>query len=289
MKKLIFILLVVNTACVSILDIDLPKSQEVPVLVSLLHPDSTLKVRISKTIPYDSQNGFVEISSAKVVITEDGINRYTLKYVGNGTYESNYKPKENSIYSIEAKIDENITLSAKDTIPKLILPEIEITQSNPKNPNNNPDIFIKKKTNLMINWWISLLFYRNNPTRISVQNIQSNSPYFDFFNSRIDNLTGLRSYYYINRVVPNAPIDTPIKISFINAYREANFVYIDVINTSKQYDKYLKSAIITFQGNLIDASGDIKNPFGEFLTTYSNVNNGIGVFVASNSKRISLK
>ncbi len=80
-----------------------------------------------------------------------------------------------------------------------------------------------------------------------------------------------------------------ISLGFVSSIKSVDSAFVYFSCLSPTYDKYLKTAITAYQNSLVDNSGDLKNPFGDFLPVYSNVKNGLGIFVGFNSKKIVLK
>lgn len=286
--KTFFICSFALASCVKSLDIAPPAHISQNVLVGVLHPDSSIKIRIFKTLPSISkENNYEGINNLVVNIFEDKNQKIVLKSTGNGYYSTNIKPKAGHFYAIEAIISENNILTAQDSIPIFELPLIQLTKPNPDNYNSNPDVIFTKNTNRQPYYWFSLNFSKKNIN--SPLTILSDSPYLDIFNSKINNIDGRRDYEVITRIKPDMPLGKEIRIGFVNSIKDTDAAYLYISCLSSNYDKYLKTAITAYQNSLVDNAGDLKNPFGDFLPVYSNVKNGLGIFVGYNSKKVLLK
>jgi hypothetical protein len=290
-KKAFFVILYlsfIQISCVKLLDIEAPIYISQNVLIGVLHPDSCIKVRVFKTLPSSfKDNNYTGIDSLKVIVFEDKKEQFTLKNVGNGYYEIPIKPKSGHLYSVEAKIDEGNIISAQDSIPVLEVPLITLTQPKPENFNSNPDLVITKNINNKSIWWFSLNFIKKGIS--TPQTLLSNSQNLDIFNSKVNNIDGRRDFYLITRVLPEMPLGKEINIGFVNAIKDVDAAFIYFSCVSPTYDKYLKTAIEAYQNSLVDNSGNVKNPFGNFLPVYSNVKNGLGIFIAYNTKKVQIK
>jgi hypothetical protein len=276
------------TSCVKIIDLTPPATIYRNVLVGVLNPDSLIKVQVFETLPNTvSENNYKGMNGLGVYMTESNGNKLKMDDAGNGIYVLNQKPKVGTLYTIEAIINDNITLQAQDSVPTLEVPLVKLTDPKSENFNSNPDLIISKPVSTNANWWFSFNFIKGADN--SPQSLLSNSSYLDIFNSRIDNIDGRRRYRYIVRVLPNMPDKAEIELGFVNSIKDTDSAYVYLSALSPSYDKYLKTAIIAQQRSISDKDGNLKNPFGDFFSTYSNVKNGLGIFVGQNSKKLYLK
>ncbi len=109
--------ILVLLACTKELDLPLPAQEEELVLNGLLHPDRTIQISLTTTLPsYTNITNFPVVDNAVVALYEDD----TL--VGNLTfrdslYAIDYYPKVGRTYTIEAAAVGYPTVRATDAIP----------------------------------------------------------------------------------------------------------------------------------------------------------------------------
>lgn len=283
--------------CSSLLDLESPAFEKKIVLTGILHPDSTLKIKLSFNQPNDDTLSPTLIDNASVSFQENGIDIGIGKPIGQGRYELQYKPKPSYTYKVRANINGFPVLAAEDIVPDVPIFSTQVSLPNPSNPNENPDIFItisQKDT-----YWISAYrreFNKNsNTTTTKSQSILSNSIEFDFFNSSFDNLLGMRSFEYYARIdqLKVALLPYTIKLITVNSINQLKSpqegFYLLVFRPSSTYDNYLKSSIIAYQNRLLNSDGELNNPFAESTPVFGNVTNGLGLFGAINSKVVVIK
>jgi hypothetical protein len=62
-------------------------------------------------------------------------------------------------------------------------------------------------------------------------------------------------------------------------------LYLYVMNVSRAYDRYMKTAITAIKNRFADDDGGLNNPFYEPINVYSNVENGLGILGSVNARR----
>jgi len=109
MKSKIFIfttllLVLIFSSCEKTIDFNGNIPNPVLVMNCIALPDSTLKVNLTRSKFFLSNNnqGYTTVDNAVVTATINETLKINLKTTGNGNYEDNYKPKPNDIIRIDA-------------------------------------------------------------------------------------------------------------------------------------------------------------------------------------------
>ena len=69
---LLFLLYILSFSCIQSLEIDLPQSKPKLVVNAFLHPDSTIKVNLSQSLPLNAtENTFPIVENAKIGFYEN--------------------------------------------------------------------------------------------------------------------------------------------------------------------------------------------------------------------------
>ncbi len=281
------------SSCTQNIDIPYPDYIEKIVLTGVLQPDSMIKVRLEKTLPYQTNDSLPAITNANVVCYENGQVLGTLKSDNRGNYSIKYFPKQGKNYKVEA-IHNGQIVSAEDTIPPYTNFVITMGKTNANNPNNNPDLFLEtERKSITYNWISAFISYKwNGKIETSSAVIISPAPIFDTFNSykQPDGKTSFGSFV---RMKPD--IFEKINIQFsvgnqVSAVKQkGDMFFFQVSTVSQNYDKYLKSSLLAYQNRFSDSEGTINNPFATPLPIYSNIKGGIGIFGAIQTEKIVLK
>jgi hypothetical protein len=290
---LMFLLLFTILACVTDTDIELSGGNEKLVMLGMLHPDSIISVRILKTLPALSgvtKYPIVEDAEVSCYTGENETYLGTLRFGVNGRYTLPVKPQYGEKYTIKVKVGSE-SISASDYLPVPVVHSVTLLSSNSANPNRNPDILVdvkgKRNENEVV--WITTtlreLKYGSDSTFVNSSNsILTSSPLADGFNSSILTDYPQRQYKYLLRLKPefSGPLELRFTIfnSIKTAIRQKGSITVKVLTTSANYDKYMKSAFISTTNLLTSKQGQLVNPFYEPTNTFSNVNNGLGIFGA---------
>jgi len=311
-----------------------PEGKEQLVLNSILHPDSTIKVSLTKTLPLGTTgSGFPVVDNAEIRLYEDDL------LVGMPAYQDSiyileYLPKAGKEYSIEVEVPGFATLKASDVVPNKADASICFEEDTLGRYNFSAfDILhvnIVDKADEENAYWIDgLRTIPEHPCRFKPDSIvrdgleryviefdtivcpSGEEPTFimikhsgfvtysevpDRFNASIDNLwDGVSSFRYYMRIEDSQhdggliSFDMGIDnfddyLTKYQAIHDSLLQQINVKSASQHYDRYLKSSIshLLSRDNYADEDFDFY-PFAEIVQSYSNVENGTGIFAAYNS------
>jgi hypothetical protein len=288
------ILLGMLSACVKTIDIPYPDYEPQMILTGILQPDSILKIRLQESLPIVSKDSVCPaIINAKVACYENGKLVGMMKHVSNGYYSMNYFPKEGLYYKIEAENETTKTM-AQDTIPFRSVCTVVLGNLNPNNSNGNPDLLLKMNKSKSGYTWLSPYFRykRNNKVETDVSVFISSEPFFDTFNSYKEP-NGQRAFGNYVRMKPEFGGNLEVNFTVGNQVsvikEKGDIFYLQVNDLSKNYDRYLKSALVAYENRLTDKNGAIYNPFAEPVPIFSNVQNGVGILAAMQTQRIIIK
>ena len=301
-----------------------PDTPEQLVLNGILHPDSTVRIYITKsTSVTDVTQRLPSVTDAKVQLYEGDLLLGALEYQRDA-YEIDYLPVPGRVYTIEVSVGNYPTVSASDTVPLALQ-----TKACYKPQTRYPDATIAVQATVEDNseeedyYWLSLLVRRyeqldsircigeneqrscsfNDSSTTSIRRLSylyTDSPEPDNFNSNIDNLSGgLREFNSFVRLDDIAINGTTIELDLTSHYPmfglsdireldDSQSLMLEVVNASSHYDRYLKSSAIYYLNNEFGDDG-APNPFAEPTRIYSNVENGLGIFAAYNSVSIAVE
>lgn len=286
-------LAIILSCCTQNIDIPYPDYVEKIVLTGVIQPDSIIKIRLEKTLPYPADDSLPAITNARVVCYENGKLLGPLKPDNRGGYAIAYFPKEKNAYKIEATYNGQI-VTAEDTIPTHSNIAITMGQNNANNSNNNPDLFLKtERKSISYNWISAIISSKwNGKPDVNSAVIVSSAPIFDTFNA-YKQPNGGTSYDKFARIKPEILEKISIQFSVnsqVSVVKEkGDMFFFTVSSVSLNYDKYLKSSLLAFQNRVVDSEGTINNPFATPLPVYSNIKGGIGFFGAMQTERTILK
>ncbi|MEQ9443748.1 MAG: DUF4249 domain-containing protein [Cyclobacteriaceae bacterium] len=317
-----FCLLAGSVACTREIDLLLPVSSPQLVLNGLLHPDSTIQISLTTTIPVAADStDFPLVDNATVRLYEDDDLVGGLVFQ-DSLYTLDYYPKAGSKYTVQADVPGFETVSATDRMPYLLDAQACTLQ---ESPNGSPYFWFKTTVHdhpLESNfYWLYIVitnygdrvceyFPDRNPSFVCIGDsstlftqkaefLHSYSILPDKFNAAVDNTDGGGTIYdgYI-RVDDNVLNGETFSLEMtldgypmfryedLNPLDSNQTVQLKIANTSRHYDRYLKSSWIYFLNN--DYFYE-PNPFSETTQIYSNVENGTGIFAAYNSLSIDLQ
>jgi len=306
--KLFFTIVCIVASCTQELDMPFPRGKEQLVLNSILHPDSTIKVSLTKTLPLGTTGSdFPVVDNAEIRLYEEDV------LIGQPAFQDSiyvldYLPKESKKYSIEIVVPGFEILKAHDTMPKDVAASVCIAPDD-RYVFNNASIYITIE-----NLWTDVNSYWLYTTRYKtrykegcfdpfdescyVRYYGSDAYYNSFssvpdrFNAYIDNVAGgVTSYSYFVRVEESGIDGEAIIFEIASSISNNSTLSPDVLprklhimSASQHYDRYLKSSVMHLmsRGNYADEDFEI-NPFAEIIQSYSNVENGTGIFAAYNS------
>ena len=317
------------TSCVKEADLAFPKVPSQPVLNGIISPNDSL---LCITITYsssldDTAQHFTPIEDATVLLYEDQKPVDSLIY-HRGKYVSDFRPKVNKQYTIEATINGYGIVKASDVVPpppvvSACYKEATFLDNGLRYVGTQVDIqdYVDSEDFYWLN--MSVTHYRlldfgesycegeglqrictyydsSDVVTEQLSTLVSVSTVPDNFNSIVDNTSGgIREFDTFIRVEDQAINGTDIAMDISSYSPLYNFdemsqldgnqsVIVETTNASQHYDRYLKSSMIYYFNNQVDNDEDL-NPFAEPTRIYSNVENGLGIFAAYNSVRIAVE
>lgn len=313
-----FLLSILIFSCELDKEFDYSSNEDQIVLNGLLCPDSLISLQVSKTMPYPDKNYlFPVVENASVKLYENG--RYKGLLLFNNEKKSYYLeeyPEAGNTYSVQVEVPEYPPISATTTIPEMA----EVTAC--YNPFNTDKTMFRGKIFATVNfsqvknedrYWLGAVsdyapivyldsapFYYYDSTEVErrwVVSLYSGSAVFDNFNSMSD--MGLTSYSFYSRMneITKDVFDLKVDLfsfetSYFYSYNDIKNLpsylglYVTVYNGSPEYDRYLKSTVMHFINSNFE--NDTPNPFVEQVVTYSNVENGKGIFAGYNERLLPL-
>lgn len=243
----------------------------------------------------------------------------TLPHRGGGFYRTASLPQLGHTYRVVASIPGYGQLDAEDQMPARPVGRLVVDNQVKGNPNNNPDFrltlqpegaltaywfgfYVTKKQSIILNE-AECTTYPGQPQahpcvagdvlRSERNYILTNSGYLDRFNTVYDGSTGRYIFNAFARYNSEAVLGKSVELTFTTfnqlatpGSREREDINtIDLIAAGPNYDRFLRSVLIT-QMNQITGSDDLlNNPFAEVTPVYTNVRGGLGVFGAINVQR----
>ena len=318
-----YILLLIFASCTKDLDLDWPSEPPQLVLNGILHPDSTIQVALSTTIPLTPQStDFPIIENATVSLYEDDELLGDLVF-RDSVYVLDYHPKAGRQYTVQANVPGYLSLSASDIVPA----KPDVAACYLAEERNTYFAFpIPIRTRIVdplesnYYWLYSTISnYRYVPseerycdslrkylcpqfdstTLVNTRmGLISESPIIDRFNAFTDNTsygetTYKTGYIRFNDLSNNGDA---LALEVISA---SHFGYdelpnltaeqaltLHIISSSTHYDRHLKSSLIDHLNN---DYYDNPNPFSQSTQIYSNIENGTGIFAAHNSTSIRIE
>ncbi len=275
----------------------LPNFQEELVLNCILHPDSLIKLTLTKSLPLGSTTpNFPVVSDAEVRLYEDDV------LIGKPTFQDSsytlpYHPQPNKRYSIEVEVSGFSTLRASDVVPES--PIVELCYQDDPVLRTAINISIVDDTETINSYWLGATLLNSqysvcgegNTCNVDQPSFQSFSSLPDRFNAYIDAISGgITEYRFMVRIedagLSSSTIELAVESFFFTDNLPSDQTYrFDVYSASQHYDRFLKSGIL-YAINRDNYSFDEDfafTPFSEVIQTYSNVENGTGIFAAYNS------
>jgi hypothetical protein len=334
MIRLIFAIALLVFSCTQELDLPFPQDKEQLVLNSILHPDSTIKISLTKTLPLGTTGSeFPIVDNAEIRLYEEDVLIGEPEFQ-DSIYILDYRPLAGKEYSIEVEVPGFATLKALDVMPGQANVSICFEEDSLGRYDFSAfdilNVYIEDKADEENAYWIDQLrTYPERPCRFKQDSVAWNGTEFitfefdtivcpdggeplfrksqasnfvtfstvpDRFNAYIDNLWDGVSYFrYYMRIEDSQHNGGLISFEmgignhddYLTKYQDIHdslTQQIIVKSASRHYDRYLKSSVthLLSLNNYGDEDFDIM-PFAEIVQTYSNVENGAGIFAAYNS------
>ncbi|MDA3928587.1 MAG: DUF4249 family protein [Prolixibacteraceae bacterium] len=272
-------------ACVTTVDIELPLQNSI-VLNGLIVPGDTISVLLHRSGLSSDTTDFSVIENAELTLFINKEKTETLKYLGDGKYQSSFVAKELTNYKIEIFTVDNEKIWAETFTPEINFGAKINSAFELDSMQNNWPFYLLLKDNALYNnnYWVCAKQYEQTPDSIIRTHLSyvmySNSKYIDKFNSAYDP-EGNGQYYFdykhfmfIEDVEFSGGV---ITVDFVpqlsGSLKQDNII---VYNMDEHYSNYLKSKMINEQGaDYISDEGPPLNYKPTFL--YSNVHGGMGI------------
>ncbi len=280
-----------------------------PVVMSLINPDSLMKVQIWWNKPSGSTGGFDKIEGAAVEITEDGSVVFSGRTDADGVAESSVYPSAGKKYGLRISFDGWPEITASTEIPQpagitfdtrvkagghwtdFILADVKGITA----PESAPAVWISTRCG-----------YDDGTWQTGYGDLSSNCAFLDQVNATIDPYdAALREsnivyeYGFIRIQRSALALAVPFTFSFTawlssysgshewgwdeeeGVYVEPTIIYLDkaavqIVSPSREYDKHHRSEARYLE----ERSGWIF--MSESVNIYSNIANGFGIFAGYN-------
>lgn len=292
MNKMILLFMIASilTGCIRNIDIPYPDYKPQKVLIGTLELNKPISIRLSNTLPVTSTDTvYPPIINAKVLCYEDGILLGELLHQKNGVYVLGKAPKSRSVYKIQVAVDSEL-ITATDTMPYPVNFDVELTKDNIQNANLNPDFKLEILREVRRYNWFSITYYDKRRLTVGLFNqpFDSESIYLDTFNSS-KSPYGKTSYDFNIRIKPDYKGKITIEGVPVNQFAKDSSLYVQFLDVSYNYDRYLKTAIVAWENRVSNNEGGLNNPFYEPITIYSNVTGGIGILGSVQTRLVVVK
>ena len=322
---LIFILFFFSCELETVVDIDIPPHESVLVLNGRLDTDTNVQVLVSSSVgAFDNSNPSM-INDANVILFENGVEIETLTLDTDNTYEmelnnvswtnlgdlvttnssidmnyyvSNYVPKKDKTYKIEAKHPNFNDINASTYIPDDILIYNLAIDSTSNNDKVNFEFSFNDDANIENYYSISLIVscskvYEDEYGYFDEYNyggrVEMNSNDPSFPSNSFDFLDGGYRFQGERAVFNDALFNGQEKrISVDVLTEEFKYSQCDTIKFifstfSDDSYRYYNSLSEQRAGGALDIFG------GEVVPVFTNINNGLGVLLSKNAQEFNIK
>ena len=300
-----------------------PQGKEQLVLNGILHPDSTIKISLTKTLPSGSSGSdFPVVDNAEIRLYEDDI-LIGRPVFQDSVYMLKYYPQASKNYRVEVEAPGFPIVKASDRMPQAVEARTCLEPSDRYTLDflfysAILHIYIDDPAGIVNNYWLSTQWINHHydnceevdgqiilPENCEVvhagwihRTYHSFSSVPDRFNTYIDVLSGgITVYDFIIRVEDISYEGQEIYFDIASSIPEGrtdnevvdSFIYLQVMNASQHYDRYLKSSITyALRSDLYADEEILFKPFSEIVQSYSNVENGTGIFAAYNTTSVKI-
>ena len=321
---LIFILFFFSCDLETVVDIDIPAHESVLVLNGRLDTDTNVQVLVSSSVgAFDNSNPSM-VNDADVILFENNIEVETLTLDTDNTYEmylndgnwrtntyidmnyyvSNYVPKKDKTYKIEAKHPNFNDINASTYIPDDILIYNLVIDSTSNNDKINFEFSFDDDANIENYYSISLKVscskvYEDEYGYVDEYNyggrVEMNSNDPSFPTNSFDALEGGYSFQGERAVFNDALFNGQEKRISIDVYTQDEYGYDEfefkqcdtikfIFSTfSDDSYRYYNSLSEQREGGALDIFG------GEVVPVFTNVNNGLGILLSKNAQEFNIK
>ena len=276
-------------SCETIVDVELPKHKPMIVVNSICNPDKPweLNVSLSKGILDDDK---IEIlNKAKIEILGNGNPVSTFNHYYNGTYKSQgAKPKVNIDYKLRVTSEKYGTVTSNCLIPEPVKIE-SVTTDTLLNKYGNKELELSitftdtpnKKNFYSLN--ILRIENYNSKTYYNPESFSSNDLLFGSNENVIfegpDKRFRGNEAFFDDSIIDGEKYKVKVSVELFGYRRDADKQKFEVVLNSltKSYYQYHKSKKLQRETK--------DNPFAEPVIVYSNIKNGLGIFVGYSSSK----
>jgi hypothetical protein len=304
MKKLFWICLVVLMSCELIVDVDVPYEGDKIVLNAIQGAPGPWTVELTNTkYILDAGTGlsFDPIQMAEVTIFEEDGTSYPLNHSSPGYYISDKHPREGGKYKIVVRANGFTGVDAEMTVPRAVkITNVEWDSTGidpnppPTQPNRPPGPYFVKDTPLKVTFTDPPDVNNHYAVLVHLDIVRSyNDPQTQ--QQRTDSMTSVirtwstdpaiareddRKMRFPDTSFAGTTYTASTMVQLRNSPDQRIYrVSVVLVALSEEYFRYEESRELYFQN-----SGD---PFAQPVQTFTNVNNGLGVFGGYALDRVS--
>ena len=302
----------------NVIDIDIPNYDPVLVLNGRLDTDTNVQVLVSSSVgAFDNSNPSM-VNDANVILFENNIeieiltldteNTYEMElntgdwsstpYIDMNYYDSNYIPKKDKIYKIEAKHPNFNDINASTYIPDDILIYNLVIDSTSNNDKINFEFSFDDDPNIENYYSVSLIVscskvYEDEYGYFDEWNyggkVEMNSNDPSFPTNSFDALEGGYSFQGERAVFNDALFNGQAKRISVDVLTE-EFIYSQC-DTIKFIFSTFSNDSYRYYNSLYEqrASGELDIYGGEVVPVFTNVNNGLGILLSKNAQEFNIK
>lgn len=287
-KSFVFLgILLALLSCEKVIDIDIPEGERKIVVNGLIHPDSLIKVNVSRSLSVLEENQFVFLETADVRIKKDGIELGQLEYLESGFYYlPDHYPIAGSVYELDVGYPGLASVSSQANLPDPILfSEIDTSSTTDEWMGGVYRLSFSFQDPPDPNYYaISLTATHKVFDYETFTYLDSLTTYPVYFNF-IEGSEGPQSafveqgasthygskIYFADDLFSDREMSIDIELSKFSFF-DADTVELTVSleHVSQDYYYYAVSS-----GKYDQSTG---NPFAEPVSVFSNIENGIGIF-----------
>jgi hypothetical protein len=285
----------------------LPTQKPKVVVNCIFNPDSNWLVNLSFTGKF-TDTSFDKINNASVFISDEIGNIIVLTNAGKGNYTINSKPLANKLYSLKVKVAGYDSIFASDKIPNANYQELSfILDSLNKTPVlvgneifdlNNLRLKIQDTNTINEIYKFNLITKYDNLSNTIYANWERNNLLFTTDNSLLP-LNKLGAFLIAGDKNFNVPVELPLYCVYAkfleNGISVDSILRLDNFNSIKVIPPVVLSAYLDitklskpnylYQMALLKQKLSTGELFGSYSNSFTNVQNGLGVFAGQNTIR----
>ena len=289
-NSFLLLILLLHSCEKMVVDVNLPEQEPVIVLNAIIETDKPIIVNISKGIGILDTTKQAIIENAIVEIFENGNFKEKLTYTKDGNYISNLVlPQYGNKYKVIASAPGFKEVSAETSLPSHVtVSNIIIKDSvhfdaniNLNGSNAVGSISFTLHDPMESNYYLLEMSYRDS--------LQSYPIYIDISDSQLESFNNMENPMF-NDTYFNGK-DFRIEV-FFNSYY-LNFQDYSTSGIPKPEVSFNISTInhefYIYKKSVLKQFFSIGNPFAEPAPVYSNIKNGLGVFLGKNNNYIEIR